>query len=41
LVCPNTALITATFSHAMNPATINTTTFTLTGAGWGERGWVS
>src|SRR5580692_4351424 len=22
--CPNTALITATFSHAMNPATINT-----------------
>jgi len=28
-VCPNTALITATFSHAMNPATINTTTFTL------------
>jgi hypothetical protein len=32
-VCPNTALITATFSHAMNPATINTTTFTLTGTG--------
>jgi Ice-binding-like/Bacterial Ig-like domain len=32
-VCPNTALITATFSHAMNPATINTTTFTLTGPG--------
>jgi len=32
-VCPNTALITATFSHAMNPATINMTTFTLTGPG--------
>ncbi len=31
--CPNTALITATFSHAMNPATINTTTFTLVGPG--------
>jgi Ice-binding-like/Bacterial Ig-like domain len=33
LVCPDTAVITATFSHAMNPATINTTTFTLTGPG--------
>src|ERR1700694_3056311 len=33
LVCPNTAVITATFSHAMNSATINTTTFTLTGLG--------
>jgi hypothetical protein len=32
LVCPNTAVITATFSKAMNPATITTTTFTLTGA---------
>ena len=31
--CPNTALITATFSHAMNPATINTSTFTLVGPG--------
>src|SRR5713226_1863419 len=29
--CPNTSLITATFSKAMNPATINTSTFTLTG----------
>jgi Ice-binding-like/Bacterial Ig-like domain len=29
LVCPNTAIITATFSKAMNPATINTGTFTL------------
>jgi hypothetical protein len=33
LVCPNTVLITATFSKAMNPATITTTTFTLTGPG--------
>ena len=33
LVCPNTAIITATFSKPMNPATINTSTFTLTGAG--------
>jgi hypothetical protein len=31
-VCPNT-VVTATFSEAMNPATINTTTFTLTGPG--------
>jgi hypothetical protein len=31
-VCPNT-VVTATFSDAMNPATINTTTFTLTGPG--------
>ena len=30
-VCPNTGIVTATFSKAMNPATINTTTFTLTG----------
>jgi hypothetical protein len=30
--CPNT-LVTATFSVAMNPATINATTFTLTGPG--------
>ena len=33
LVCPNTAVITATFSHTMNPATINATTFTLAGSG--------
>ena len=33
LVCPATALVTATFSHAMNPTTINTTTFKLTGPG--------
>jgi hypothetical protein len=31
-VCPNT-LVTATFSDAMQPSTINTTTFTLTGPG--------
>jgi hypothetical protein len=31
-ICPNT-VVTATFSEAMNPATINTTTFTLTGPG--------
>ncbi len=31
-VCPNT-VVTATFSEAMNPATINGTTFTLTGPG--------
>src|SRR6202140_2975940 len=29
-VCPNNSLITATFSKPMNPATINTSTFTLT-----------
>jgi Bacterial Ig-like domain len=31
-VCPSTT-VTATFSEAMNPATINTTSFTLTGPG--------
>ena len=31
-VCPN-SVVTATFSEAMNPSTINTTTFTLTGPG--------
>lgn len=31
--CPNSAVITATFSTPMNPATINMTTFTLTGLG--------
>jgi hypothetical protein len=29
VVCPNTPVITATFSKAMNPLTINTATFTL------------
>src|ERR1700692_3986422 len=33
LVCPNTAIITATFSKPMNPATLTTTTFTLTAGG--------
>jgi len=32
-VCPNNAIITATFNEAMNPSTINATTFTLTGPG--------
>jgi hypothetical protein len=32
LVCPNTAVITATFSKPMNPATLNGSTFTLAGA---------
>jgi hypothetical protein len=32
-VCPNTAIISATFSKAMNPATIKASTFTLTGPG--------
>jgi hypothetical protein len=31
--CPNSAVISATFGTPMNPATINTTTFTLTGTG--------
>ncbi len=30
-ICPNSATINATFSKAMNPATINTSTFTLSG----------
>src|SRR6202047_2529178 len=33
LICPNTAVITATFSKAMNPATLNITTFQLAGPG--------
>jgi hypothetical protein len=32
-VCPNTALVSATFSKAMDPTTITTSTFTLTGPG--------
>jgi hypothetical protein len=31
--CPNTAVVSATFSKAMNSTTINTSTFTLTGTG--------
>jgi hypothetical protein len=41
LVCPNTAVITATFSKAMNPATITTSTFTVTNAGASVTGQVS
>ena len=43
LVCPNLAVITATFSKAMNPATINTSTFTLavTSSGANVTGTVS
>jgi len=40
-VCPNTALITATFSKTMNPATINTSTFTLTSSGASVSGTVT
>src|SRR5476649_2357424 len=32
-VCPNSAIISATFSKAMNPATITSSTFTLTAPG--------
>ena len=32
-VCPNSAIISVTFSKAMNPATINSSTFTLTAPG--------
>jgi Ice-binding-like/Bacterial Ig-like domain len=41
LVCPNTALVTATFSKPMNAATINTTTFTLTMGGASVAGAVT
>jgi hypothetical protein len=41
LVCPNTAVITATFSKAMNPATINTSTFTLAASGVSVAGQVT
>ena len=41
LVCPNAAVITATFSKAMNPATINTTTFTLSASGTNVSGQVT
>jgi hypothetical protein len=39
-VCPDTT-VTATFSEDMNPATINTTTFTLTGPGGAVAGTVA
>jgi hypothetical protein len=32
-VCPNSAIVSVTFSKAMNPATINSSTFTVTGPG--------
>src|SRR5208282_1018854 len=41
LVCPNVAIITAIFSKAMNPATINSSTFTLTTAGANVAGTVA
>lgn len=41
LVCPNTAVITATFSKAMNPANINSTTFTVTANGASVPGTVT
>jgi|SRR5580692_11454132 hypothetical protein len=41
LVCPNTAIITATFSKPMNPATLTTTSFTLTSGGASVSGTVS
>jgi len=41
LVCPNVAIISATFTKTMNPATINTTTFTLTTGGANVTGTVA
>lgn len=41
LVCPNTAVVSATFSKSMNPATINTSTFTLTSGGASVAGQVT
>ncbi|HVS74425.1 MAG TPA: ice-binding family protein [Candidatus Acidoferrales bacterium] len=41
LVCPNIAVISATFSKPMNPATINTSTFTLSGPGGAVTGIVT
>jgi Ice-binding-like/Bacterial Ig-like domain len=41
LVCPNTAIVTATFSKPMNPATLTTTTFTLTAGGASTSGTVT
>src|SRR6476469_9848356 len=41
LVCPNTPVVTATFSKAMNPATINTSTFTLAAGGVSVAGQVA
>ena len=41
LVCPNNAIITATFSKPMNAATLTTTSFTLTSGGANVTGTVS
>jgi len=41
LVCPNTPVITATFSKPMNPATINPSTFTLSTGGTSVAGAVT
>jgi hypothetical protein len=41
LVCPNTPVVTATFSKAMNPATINSSTFTLAASGVSVAGQVT
>ena len=41
LVCPNSPVVTATFSKAMNPATINTSTFTLAAGGVSVAGQVA
>jgi len=40
-VCPNTAIVSATFSKPMNPATITTSTFTLTVGGASVAGAVT
>jgi hypothetical protein len=41
VLCPNTAVVSATFSKAMNPATISTSTFTLAGPGGSVSGSVA
>ena len=41
LICPNTAVVTATFSKAMNPSTISTSTFTLSSSAGSVSGQVS
>src|SRR5438552_18433145 len=41
LICPNTAVVTANFSKAMNPSTISTSTFTLSSRAGSVSGQVS
>jgi hypothetical protein len=41
LVCPNTPVVTATFSKPMNPATLTATTFTLAAGGASTSGTVT